>query len=232
MSDFSKPEIYDIVYEAIMSALLNVHVASPGIVQTYDDATQTCSVQPAVKRPVPDELGEIVTEELPVIQNVPVFVLGSPKLTVQTGLAKGDSVLLVYLDYSMAAWRNTGQVSEPGDVRQHGPGYPVALPWYRPGGKAGSDAMPTIGATGGPRLKFSASAIEAGDAAQLVAIAQKVDAALSALQTILASFASTQAGASTGPLAALASGFTALGTAMGTWPPAPGTAGSVLKAAP
>lgn len=232
MSDFARPEIWDIVAEAIQSALLNHHVASPGIVQSYDDSTQTCSVQPAIKRPVPTEDGAVVTETLPVVQNVPVLVFGSPKLSAQVELAAGDSVLLVYLDFSPAAWRGNGAVSEPIDVRQHGPAYPVAIPWYRPKGKGTSDSASSIGATGATaRFVFTESDISAGAGAQLVAIAQKVDAMASALQDILSGFASTQADASTGPLAPLAAGFTALQTALGLWP-GPTTGGSVLKAAP
>jgi hypothetical protein len=224
MSDFTRPEIYDIVYEAIQSALLNMHVAQVGIVQSYDDATQTCSVQPAIKRPVPVEDGSVQTEALPIVQNVPVVVFGSPKLSVQVELAKGDTVLLVYLDYSPAAWRRNGSVSEPIDVSQHSSSYPVAIPWHRPKGKGASDAASSIGASGGPRLKFSSSAIEAGDAALYVAISDKVDAALQALASAFSSWTPV-------PMDGGAALKTVLSALAGTgWPQA--TAGTVLKAAP
>ena len=230
MSDFARPEIYDIVADAIQSALLNLHVGSVGIVQTYDDATQTCSVQPAVKRPVPVDDGSVQTETLPVVQNVPVIVFGSPKASFQVELAKGDTVLLVYLDFSPAGWRGSGAVSDPLDVRQHGPAYPVAIPWYRPAGRGGADAASSLGAAGGARLKFLASTIEAGDAAQLVAIGQKVDTALAALQTILLTLATGLGGNPAIETAAAAAG-TALTSALGSWP-GPTTGGTVLKAAP
>lgn len=230
MTDYGSPQNADLIREGVASALLDLHVATPGIVQSYDDATQTCSVQPAVKRPLPVEDGTLILDAPEVVQNVPVLVFGSPKLSAQVELAKGDTVLLVYLDFSPAAWRGSGVQSDPHDTRQSGPAYPVAIPWHRPAGKAGPDAQNTIGASdsASARFVFTASTIAAGTGSDFVAMAQKVDAALANIQTTLASFGTTQAAASTGPLAALASGFTGLATAMGT--PAAPTASTNLKA--
>ncbi len=200
-TDYGSPEIADLIAEAIASAMAGTHSALPGIVQSYDDATQTCSVAPAVRRPVPLEDGTFVTETMPIVQNVPVMVLGSPAFSVQFQLAKGDSVLLVYLDYSPAAWRRSGVVSDPHDTRQHGPAYPVAIPWMRPSGAAGPDDQNTAGASSGVRLKFTPTTVETGNGSDFVAMAAKVDARLTALETWagVVTFPVVSLGSPTGP---------------------------------
>jgi hypothetical protein len=221
MTDFGTPEQADLIKEAIASALLDVHVCMPGIVQSYDDATRTCSVAPAVRRPVPVEDGTFVTEDLPVIQNVPVLVLGSPAISIEVELVKGDTVLLLFADYSFAGWRGNGQVSDPPDLRKHGPGYPIAIPWMRPSGGASADEKSTIGKAGGVRLHFKSGTIEVGNGTDFVAMAQKVDAAFSALANAFSSWVVTPMDGG----AALKALLTSL--AGSGWPQA--TAGSKLK---
>ncbi len=182
-TDYGNPEFADIVTEALASALAGTYGALPGIVQSYDDATQTCTVAPAVKRPVPLEDGTFQTEALPIVQNVPVMVLGSPAFSIQFQLAKGDSVLLVYLDYSPAAWRRSGVVSDPHDTRQHGPAYPVAIPWMRPSGASGPDAQNTAGKSSGVRITFKPTTVEVGGGGDFVALKSAVDAIQQSLDT-------------------------------------------------
>ena len=182
MTDYGSPDNQDLIAQAIESALLNGHHALPGIVQSYDDETKTCSVQPAVTRPLPVEDGTTVYEQLPIIQNVPVAVLGCPAISIEFELVKGDTVWLVFADYSFAAWRGNGQVSDPPDLRKSGPGYPIAIPWFRPNGKASTDEKSTIGKAGGVRLHFKSGTIEVGNGSDFVAMAQKTDARLTALE--------------------------------------------------
>lgn len=234
MTDFGTPEQADLIKEAIASALLDMHVFQPGIVQSYDDATKTCSVAPAIRRPIPVEDGTFVTEDLPVIQNVPVMVLGSPALTVEVELVKGDTVILLFADYSLAAWRGSGQVSDPPDLRKHGPAYPVAIPWHRPKGKASADEKSTIGKAGGVRVHFKASTVEVGSGSDYVAMAAKTDARLTALE----SFASQQAmfdSTHTHPVAGITPGPGAVTSAPAAAPPptppsGSSTASTTLKA--
>lgn len=174
-SQNATPEFQDLIASAIESALLNVHVALPGIVQAYDAATQTCTVQPAVRRALQDEDGAVVFEDFAAIQNVPVVFPGGAGFSTHWPLAAGDTVDLVWQDFSIARWRARGVVSDPGDVRHHGPGYPVAIPWYRPDGGPGPDVDASLGTPGGLRLHFTPSALRAGTGADFVALAAKVD---------------------------------------------------------
>jgi len=224
----TNPEIENLIAAAIETAFDHVHISLPGIVQSYDASKQTATVKPAVRRPIQTEDDDIVYEEYEPITNVPVVFPGAASLSFHFALAKGDSVELVWQDFSIANWRRTGNVSDSGDTRKHGPSYPVAFPWMRPSGGPGPDQDNSIGIPGGLRVKFTSNAVQVGTGSGAVAMAPKVDSGFSALQSALASFASAQATASTGPLAALASGFTALGTAMGV--PTQPTASTNLKA--
>lgn len=181
MADTSA-DIVELIKAALESRLLDVHVAIPGIVRAYDASTETCTVEVVTLRPLDTDDGDVVHEAVRPIQNVPVGFWGGTHLNAKFDLAEGDTVLLVFSEWSFARWRESGQVSEPGDLRQHSPAYPVALPWWRPNGRPGADAADSIGRPGGLRLRFGASAIGVGGLADFVALAAKVDARLDALE--------------------------------------------------
>lgn len=157
------PEDETLIAEAVASALLNVRIAGIGIVQSYDDATKTCSVQPAVRRPLETEDGDVRQETSDIVQNVMVGHWGSSVLAANTVLVKGDAVILVYLEYSPALWRKRGQVSDTPDTHKSGPSYPVAFPFHRPGGAPGTVMGNAIGKPGGLQIFFG-SVINVGTA--------------------------------------------------------------------
>jgi hypothetical protein len=216
MTDRGSPELPELIAAAIDSALKNVHVSMPGIVTKYSAASKTVDVQPACTRPVEKEDGGVVYEKLPECRNVPIAYQGATQLSLTFPLAVGDSVMLVWQDYSFAGWRRRGKVSDPQDTRHNGPGYPVAVPWYRPDGGAGeNDAGASIGLPGGLRLTFWESAISAGTGVSFVALATKVDLALAALSAWAAAFSPGGApGAATGATAgaALVSALSGVGS--------------------
>jgi len=211
MTDYGNPEQHDLIREAIESALLPFFVASPGIVQSYDDEKKTCSVAPATRRVVLMPDGTTTAEDVPVIQNVPVLVFGTPAVSVEVDLVRGDTVLLVFCDYSFAAWRSTGAVSDPLDARKHGPSYPVAIPWHRPRGRASEDEKATVGKAGGVRIHFETGTIEIGNGGDFVALQGPTNARLDALEQAMASHTHPFTGTLTPPTAVA-----------GTTSPAPG----------
>ena len=172
---------------AIETQLANLYKACPGIVRSYDGATKTITVQPVTNRPITDADGQLSHEAQPEIQNVPVEFFGSSNLSVVTELEQGDSVLLVFLDYSPAGWRRTGKPADAGDARAHGPSYCVAFPWYRPSGGAGQDQdTASIGKPGGPvRVHFEAGTVTVGTAGggDFVALKPAIDQIQQAVDT-------------------------------------------------
>jgi hypothetical protein len=191
-----------LIQAAIQSDLANTCVSIPATVLSYDAAEKTITAQPVVTRPVQTEAGVIAYEQWPPIQNVPVGYRGAASFSEVFPLAKGDVVVLVFQDYSIATWRARGLVSDPPDVRHHGPSYPVALPWYRPEGGPGEDSRASIGKPGGLRLYFEEAAVEVGDGSDNVAMASPVKAR-----------------------------FDALAAALNGWVPVPNDGGAALKAA-
>jgi hypothetical protein len=217
---------------ALASWQLNLRVAGLAKVTAYDASARTCKALPLVRRPVETELGELVYEDQPEVQNVMVHAFGGGQLTLTTPLQSGDVALLVYLDFSPALWRKNGAVSDPPDAQQNGPSYPVAIPFYRPGGQAGEDSDASIGKPGGLRLHFGASTIDAGNGADFVAMSTKVSADLAALQAMLAAFFSAMAGdaalSAVAPATYAAAGV--LNGALAAWPSPAGVASSNLRA--
>lgn len=120
----------ELIRRAIASALEDVWTMTVGIVQTYDGEARTVDVQPAIKRAIDRVSGEVTHETLPVIGNCMVLVpMGSATSYLTTyPLQKGDAGMLVFSASSLTKWRETGQVSEPGDRRMHHLGSAVFIP--------------------------------------------------------------------------------------------------------
>lgn len=118
--------LQEMLGEWLESTSLDVHTSMPGIVQSYDDTAQTCSVQPAVRRLLDGEF-----EELPVMQGVPVMFPGAGGFAVVFPLVKGDMVWLHFSETDWAEYRSTGQLSRPRDVTRHALSYPCAYPMNR-----------------------------------------------------------------------------------------------------
>lgn len=105
-----------------------IFTALPGIVQTYDPIERTADVIPAIRRPIEALDGTVVHEELPVIPSVPVAFFTCGGASIVADLEPGDTVLLIATTYAIGQWRQSRDISDAGDVRQHHPGSCVALP--------------------------------------------------------------------------------------------------------
>jgi hypothetical protein len=196
------PDIEHLISAALTSWQINIRVAAIAKVTAYDAATRTCKALPVTRRPVETDVGEIVYEDQPEIQNVMVHAFGGGELTLTAPLTPGDTVLLVYLDFSPAIWRKSGQVSDTPDTRQNGPSYPVAIPFYRPTGGAGEDTDPSIGKPGGLRVHFTDDTVNVGGGGDFVALKPAVDAIQNNLDT-LASFGTPWGPTTPGNIAAV-----------------------------
>jgi hypothetical protein len=145
-----EPSLSTLVRDSQDARLDRVHVAVPGIVQTYDKANKVADVLPAINGVIANADGDIFLEDLPVIPNVPVAWYRGGGASFQMKLKPGDSVVLLFSEASYAIWRTTGKVSEPGDLARHDISYPWALPCTAP--DADSAAMPTLDDADGARL--------------------------------------------------------------------------------
>ena len=106
----------DEAYKAhIDAALKNLHTSLPGVVQSYDAATQTVSVQPAIKR-VFSEKG---ATHLPVCVDVPVCFPGGGDFYLTFPVKAGDDCILVFSERCIDFWHANGGVQLPAEYRLH-----------------------------------------------------------------------------------------------------------------
>lgn len=166
----------------------SLHTAFPAKVLAYDAAAQTVDVEPQLMRELEDDEGALGYEALPTLYDVPVqwpraggFVLTMP-------IAVGDFVEILCAEQSTLVWRDKGEVSEPGLSMPHGLNGCIAKPgWYPDAGRL-ADVSTTdlmIGKADGSasiRIKADGTVVLGGEqGAQLVALANKVDALFKAL---------------------------------------------------
>lgn len=104
------------LYNTIFSML---RVSLPGIVQSFDPATCTCTVQPAIAGQGVDEKGQIKSAPLPLLMDVPVIFPRGGGCTITFPVKAGDECLVVFSDRCIDFWWQNGGVQEPVDPRQH-----------------------------------------------------------------------------------------------------------------
>ena len=105
----------DSLKKDLMSSL---PVAKPGIIESYDAESGLASVQPALRRKNSD--GEILTA--PLLEDVPVF-LPAADFSVSSGMP----CLLLFMDFCLDGWLQSGQPVLPPSPRQHDWSDAVAL---------------------------------------------------------------------------------------------------------
>ena len=103
MNESLTPQEVQALKKEILSSL---HCALPGIIESFDELTQTASVRPAVKK-------------LPVLRDVPVFFPGNGAGGVTWPVSPGDGCLLVFADGDTDRWLEEGTAEEPASGRLH-----------------------------------------------------------------------------------------------------------------
>lgn len=171
MTDRADIPIDELVGVALNARLAGMHTAMPGIVQSYDEATECADVQPAVKRVIELDDGSFKFEPLPLISNVKVGWPSAGGFVLHFPLVKGDSVLLVFAEVDTQQWEGSGEVSNPLWLERFGLGSPTAYPFGRTAG----------GATGANLVAPTPFVVGSAVSAQFVADAVKVELAWSAL---------------------------------------------------
>jgi hypothetical protein len=98
--------------------LIGLRVASPGIIQSFNPATQTATVQLAIREKI-NINGNQTWEEIPELLDVPVYVSGGGGYSATFPIAKDDECLVVFGDNCMDAWWQSGGVQNQVDKRRH-----------------------------------------------------------------------------------------------------------------
>jgi len=109
------PTLEALVQQGVRNALKDLHTSMPGIIDTFDPATQTCTVQPAIKRIFVG--GEAVA--LPILINVPVSFPSAGGFNITLPVKQGDECLIIFSERSIDNWLQFGDIKIPNDRRFH-----------------------------------------------------------------------------------------------------------------
>lgn len=97
----------------------SLRVAVPGIIQSFDPETVTCTVQPAVNGSVPDETGAESVEGITLLVDLPVIFPRGGGLTLTFPVKAGDECLVIFSDRCIDFWYQSGGTGDAVDHRQH-----------------------------------------------------------------------------------------------------------------
>lgn len=118
------------ISDGIENRLKDLHTSMPGIVETFDAATQLVSVQPAVQRIMKTDDGEkeiLTPTNLPILINVPVQFAKAGGFALTFPIVAGDECLLVFCERSIDRWHQFGGVQQPAARRFHALSDAVAI---------------------------------------------------------------------------------------------------------
>lgn len=206
------PDLVDVLDARQEALLLDLDVALPARVQSYDPALQVADVVPLLRRPVPRPDGTHAFEPDPVCPSVPVLWPRVGAWGLSLALAPGDTGLLVCCDGDLATWRTgDGSVVDPVLLQRHHLSHAVFVPGLHRRGapleaaasgsaaavlgsssssgprvviRSGGDVEVSVG--GSVRVRVAADGtVHLGDstASSLVALATLVEARLAAIVT-------------------------------------------------
>ncbi|MHB0973964.1 MAG: Gp138 family membrane-puncturing spike protein [Thiobacillus sp.] len=99
----------------IEGRLKDLHTCMPGIIASFNPATQTASVQPAIKR-IFTENGAI---NLPVCVDVPVAFPGGGDFFLTFPVKAGDECILFFSERAIDNWHIGGGTAAPAEYRLH-----------------------------------------------------------------------------------------------------------------
>lgn len=106
------------INSAIKAALVDVHTSMPGQIVSFDPASQTASVQLAMRRVTTPETGAKELT-LPLITKVPVVFPKGGGFSMRFPVQAGDECLVVFTERELTQWKNFGGVQTPKDYRRH-----------------------------------------------------------------------------------------------------------------
>ncbi len=184
------PTTADVIQFFLDDDRAQLFVAVPGKVQSYDAAKQTVVVTPMTKVVSRNADDERIVDTLTALPEIPVEWPRGGGYFLTMPLEEGDEGLIIFTDTDLGAWRDSGQVSDPGDERRHGLGGAV----FRPGLSSVARALTgaatghlVLGKEGGAAaIHLDGSTVQLGAAGgNFVALANLVTAQLADLKSAI-----------------------------------------------
>lgn len=119
----NRTQLETVIQTAIGSELKELHTALPGVVQSFDTATQLADIQLTIQRKLS---GQFVN--LPLLVGVPVRFQKSTSYSITFPIVPGDHVLVIFAERSIDNWLLEGGVKPPQDIRRHSLSDAFAIP--------------------------------------------------------------------------------------------------------
>lgn len=208
-SDDRDPDIVEGVQSVVRGERAEQRTAIPGVVQSYDIATQRANVQSGVQLQLLD--GSTISDVMFV--NVPVVFPGAGGYSIHYPLADGDECLVIFAERSIDEWLARGGYDRVAqDTRRFSAADAVCIPGLRsapnvlPANARPADALCVASADGAVRMEVRAGGVVTifanevrlgNDSAVFLALADLVDARLASIRTAY----NTHVHTATGPTA-------------------------------
>ncbi|WP_097301757.1 Gp138 family membrane-puncturing spike protein, partial [Escherichia coli] len=96
-----------------------IRVALPGVIQSFDPDAMTAVVQPAIRSVEKDNDGNRITQNYPLLVDVPVVFPRGGGCTLTFPVKAGDECLMIFADRCIDFWWQNGGIQEPVDDRMH-----------------------------------------------------------------------------------------------------------------
>lgn len=127
----NKEEFYRRMLENFAASM---RVAVPGIIQSFDPAMQTVTVQPAIREKV---INDDMTQDwvnLPLLLDVPIVIPRAGGYAITLPIAPGDECLVVFADSCIDAWFGSGGIQNQMEKRRHdlSDGFAIIGVWSQP----------------------------------------------------------------------------------------------------
>lgn len=197
------PTLNETIRTVMDQILADVHTVLPAEVVSYNRSKQTATVQPSLQRGY-DEGGSVVVVNLPQIVNVPVAHPRAGGCWIHLPIDKGDAVMLIISERSLDNWKAQGGISDPADRRKFNltdavaipGGYSPALPFTPVNGEdleIRNDDNSMLISKAGPVSITAQGELRLGadSLSEFAAIASRVEARLSAIESKLESHITT-----------------------------------------
>ena len=181
------PDLRDVISEAVRARVAGIHTAVPGVVISYDSTNQSASVRVRINGRRKQRDGTVTTYSPPIIALVPVIMPGGVSSGLTVPIEPGDPVMIYFSERDHSRWLQTGEQSDPVDVRRFDRSDAVAVPGCFP---LAGVTRPSDSVADGPVLYGDAVYLGSGSASDYVALANQTDANFSAIRLTLISIIS------------------------------------------
>lgn len=112
----SEYETYKALADSIRSS---IRVTIPGIIQSFDATTQTCTIQPCIRENVTNSDYSATWTNLSLLLDVPIVIPRAGNFAITLPIKQGDECLVVFSDMCIDGWWSLGGIQNQLEKRRH-----------------------------------------------------------------------------------------------------------------